>query len=257
MPPGSTVWMKLTSNACPDADFDNCAGSNEPGPAPPFGIPLQSFGNPANPAVGFAEILPDRVRTFIAGGAGTFIYASFQDTYTVEGTAVGQFPITVNLHVTGTARSRMSGSNHILSGAAVNVLIGTFNPASEFEPGRPFLEQFRIAPFATPTGTSQAGQGHPTTVANVSLPFDVATSYTRMVSVGEEFTIGYQVRSSIATGEVDLRDTAMITFDLPAGVTLRSALAERIVPEPTGLAIAAVALGFAAARRPRRRKSAF
>jgi hypothetical protein len=256
MPPGSTVWMKLTSNACDDADLDNCAGSNQPGPAPPNGIPLANFGNPLNPAAGFAEVLPDRVRSFIAGGSGTFIYASFEDTYTVEGTAVGEFPITVHLDVTGEGRSRLSGSNHILSGATVIVAIGTFNPASEFEPGRPLLEQFRIAPFNTPTGPSRAGQGPPTMVSGtpITFPFDVGTSYTQMVRVGDVFDIGYQVRSSIAVGEVDLRDTAMVSFDLPVGVTLRSALAESLIPEPGGLLLLASGWTIAVAGSARRRR---
>src|SRR5688572_2999838 len=84
MPAGSTVWMKFEASVAPDADGDDAAGSNRAGPTPLNGIPLTTVTN-NNPgfATGYAEIMPDRVRTFLASDYGAFMYASFQDTYTV------------------------------------------------------------------------------------------------------------------------------------------------------------------------------
>src|SRR6187402_2346617 len=85
MPVGSTVWMKFDATACPDADFDDCAGSNLAGVAPPNGIPTHFVTDGTNSATGYAEILPDRIRTYIVSNAGAVMNASFQDTYTVGG----------------------------------------------------------------------------------------------------------------------------------------------------------------------------
>jgi hypothetical protein len=49
----------------PDADLDDAAGSNLPGIAPPNGIPLTTISDGTNSATGYAEILPNRIRTYI------------------------------------------------------------------------------------------------------------------------------------------------------------------------------------------------
>lgn len=254
MPLGSTVWMKFEANACPDADGDDCAGSNQLGLAPPNGIPLTTIGPNAQSliATGYAEILPDRVRTLISGNSAAFMWASFVDTYTVHGTAGGPFDITVNLHVTGTASN---GSAFGLISAFAQAEIGTFNPASDVS-GVPVAEQFRITPFdGSIVGQFQAAGGG----GAVSIPIDITASYTRTVSVGEVFDIAYGVNTSFAVGEIDLLDTASISFSLPAGVFLTSVLGGTFgasaVPEPSALLPIAAALGalasVAAIRRHR------
>ena len=43
MPAGSKVWMKWDASVAPDADFDDAAGSNLLGIAPPNGIPTKTI----------------------------------------------------------------------------------------------------------------------------------------------------------------------------------------------------------------------
>lgn len=243
MPPGSTVWMKVNSNVPPG----DLVGSNLPGPNPPNGIPLTTFGSLASSfATVSAEILPDHVRTFLRANTGTFMYSSFQDTYTVGGTAVGSFPITFHLHSTGTARSiPFAQSSNIMLGSNAKVVIGTFSPISG-DAANPFLEQFRVNAF-DPSTTKTQILPFATAPAPFSVPVDVATSYTRMVSVGDVFDIGYGVDSVVSQGEIDLLNTATISFDLPEGLFLTSALAQTLVPEPSAFSLSVFAvLGLAA-----------
>ena len=257
IPPGSTVWMKMQSHACSATSLDvaDCAGSNQPGGAPPNGIPTTTFVDGLEFATGFAEILPNRVRIFTRSNVSAFMFASFQDTYTVGGTATGPFSITVDLHVTGAARSVPSGPpfQNILNAAFIEVEIGTFNPdPGDVAGGHPFIEQFRIEPFNFASNRnlqSIAGTSGP---SPFSRPIDVATSYTRMVSVGDVFNIAYGVNATFAgRAEIDLLNTATISFDLPDGVFLTSALAQRLVPEPSGLALLALGLSLASIWPPR------
>src|ERR1700741_2688531 len=69
MPAGSKVWMKFEGNACPVANGNDCAGSNQAGPNPPNGIPMSTFSASNGSITGYAEILPDRIRTLNRGNA--------------------------------------------------------------------------------------------------------------------------------------------------------------------------------------------
>ena len=248
IPPGSTVWMKFESSVAPVADGNDAAGSNLPGQAPPNGIPLTTVTN-SNPgyATGYAEIMPSTVRTFLQANFTSFMHASFQDTYTVGGTATGTFDIPVGLHVTGTMRSQPHGSfGHILWSATVQAEIGTFNP----DPG--IGEGNRITPFSPSTFIQAEFIGPDARPNPYEVPVDITANYTVPgVKVGDTFVLAYGVNSAFAKGEIDLLNTGSITFDLPEGVTLSSSLAQSI-PEPNALALplaAACGLALTARRR--------
>ena len=247
MPAGSTVWMKWDAAVAPDEDFDDAAGSNLPGIAPPNGIPSTTIfgtGNLAGlSATGYAEILPDRVRTYIRSEVGCAMNASFQDTYTVGGTAAGPFDITFRLHVTGTMNTVQTGAFHQLLAGNVQARIGTFN-------SDPLVnENVRVSAF---DATTNADTGAHSLFAQGSVPVDITASYTKTgINVGDVFDIGYQIRSAFSKGELDLRNTGSISFVLPEGVTLSSSLAQSI-PEPAACALLGVAAALAARRRSRR-----
>jgi hypothetical protein len=245
MPPGSTVWMQLSSSACPP-DFvgGDCASSNQAGPAPPNGVPLTTY---FNRVTGFAEILPDRVRTYThSQQASAFMYASFQDTYTVVGTATGPFDITVQLRVTGSVSSVQVGPFHQFVGG-VEAEIGTFFPDATIS-GVPLNEGFRVNAFPVP-GTSASAVHNFTSPGTI--PVDITASYTKTgVNVGDVFDIAYGVNTSFSRGEIDLLNTGTISFNLPPGVRLISSLAQSLVPEPNALVL--VTLALAAAIGPRR-----
>jgi hypothetical protein len=247
MPAGSTVWMKFESSVAPAADGNDAAGSNLPGQAPPNGIPMTTVTN-SNPgyASGYAEIMPNSVRTFLQANFTSFLHASFQDTYTVTGTATGTFDIPVSLRVTGTMRSQPHGVfGHILWSATVQAEIGTFNP----DPG--IGEGNRITPFNPSTFTQAEFIGPDARPNPYEVPVDITTNYTvQGVSVGDTFVLAYGVNSAFAKGEIDLRNTGAISFVLPAGVTLTSSLAQAI-PEPNALALLAACLALTARRRQR------
>jgi hypothetical protein len=90
------------------------------------------------------------------------------------------------------------------------------------------------------------------------VPISVATIYTRTVSVGDVFDIAYGVNSGTSIGWIDLRNTATLSFDLPEGVYLTSALGATFgnVPEPSpALLLASSALpGLGAVCRRRIRR---
>jgi hypothetical protein len=250
MPPGSTVWMKFQASAIPGTDSDDVVGSNQAGVAPPNGIPVTTVSDGVSTATGYAEILPNQVRTFLSSTSAGRMWASFQDTYTVGGTASGPFDITFQLSVSGIMRSVPAGPFHQLLGASINAEIGTFNPASDGG-GIPLLEQFRITPFPDQPSASSF-YIHPTTdsrSAPFSLPVSTTATYTKTgVNVGDVITIAYGVNSAFSKGEIDLLNTGIPTFATPDGVTLTSSLAQAI-PEPAGCALLALCLPLLARRR--------
>ena len=241
MPAGSTVWMKWDATVAPDADFDDAAGSNLPGIAPPNGIPTTTITDGTTSATGYAEILPNRIRTYIVSQLGAAMNASFKDTYTVGGTAAGPFAITFQLHVTGVMKTFQVGSFHQLLAGNVQARIGTFN-------SDPLVnENVRVSAF---DATTQADTGAQSLFVQGSVPVDITASYTKtLVNVGDVFDIGYQIRSAYSRGEIDLLNTGSISFILPEGVTLTSSLAQSI-PEPNAMALlAASCLALTARRR--------
>ena len=222
MPAGSTVWMEFDSNACGTAPGEGeCLGSNQPGPNPPNGIPYSTFGS-GSVASGMAEVLPDRVRSYLSGNTGSFMYISMLDAYTVHGNASGPFDITVRLGASGVAQSIWQGApvnEYWLYNPYLNVEIGTFDPSTAV----PYSEQFRVTPFGSGNSATHFITGIQRGASAFTRPLSAETSYTRSVGVGDAFNLAYGVNSSISTGAVDLRNTAVISFDLPQGVYLTSA----------------------------------
>src|SRR5215203_4382650 len=170
MPAGSTVWMKFDAAACPDADFDDCAGSNLAGVAPPNGIPNHFVTDGVSTATGYAEILPDRVRTYIISNTSAVMNASFQDTYTVRGTATEPFDVTFLFRVTGLMKTVPAGPFHQLLAGNVQAKIGIFN-------SDPLVnENIRVAAF---DAGASADTGSRSLFAQGSIPVDITASYTK------------------------------------------------------------------------------
>jgi hypothetical protein len=252
MPAGSKVWMKMDASVCPDGDLDDCIGSNQAGPNPPNGIPMSIFGSGDNTATGFAEILPGAIRIYSRGELGNFLHASYEDTYTVVGSAAGPFDIDVEFHATGEARSVgvacPSSICHQLI-AFGEAEIGVFNPSTDGA----FSEGQRVFHFSAQSQASFAflpgASG-----AQFSLPIDVTAHHTvQDVSVGDTFTLAFGLNWRSSRGEGDLRNTGLISFDLPPGVRLVSSLARSLVPEPGTLLLLASAFCLLANWRERRR----
>ena len=243
MPAGSTVWMKWDAAVAPDADFDDAAGSNKPGIAPPNGIPLTTITDGTSSATGYAEILPDRVRTYIVSNISCVMNASFQDTYTVTGNAAGPFDITFQFRVTGSMNTVPAGPFHQLLGGNVQAKIGAFNPDPLVN------ENIRVQEY---NAGAVADTGPQNLFVQGSIPVDIMATYTKTgLNVGDVFDVGYQVRSAFSKGELDLRNTGTVSFIVPPGVTLSSSLAQS-VPEPNALALLAASCLAATARRRRR-----
>jgi hypothetical protein len=189
---------------------------------------------------GYAEILPDRIRTLnrgnpipgVSGGGSGFMHASFEDTYTVGGTAAGPFDISVALHVTGVAKSNgvncPSAICHQLVVASAQAEIGVFQTFTDGALG----ENLRVQPF---NAQSSALASFPTEGAGAPFerPIDITANYTVLnVNVGDTFVLAYGMNSSFGRGEIDLLEGGVISFDLPEGVFLTSALAESLLPQP-------------------------
>jgi hypothetical protein len=223
----------------------------------PLDLPPTTFTGPGGLAFISAEarITPTAMHSLITGNAGGELDLAMNDTYTVQGTATGVFPVTVTLHASGQMNSSPVLTSHVLV-ANVKVVIGSFNidPAATLIPTvDPFDPVLTVDQLFTSRVSSS-----PFTV-----PVDVSASYTRMVSVGNVFDVGYELLSTFSRGEIDLSHTADISFSLPQGVFITSALGATFgtpptpppaVPEPASWAM--MLMGFAglgwAARRTRR-----
>ena len=240
MPAGSKVWMKFEGSACPINDSEDCAGSNQAGPNPPNGIPMGTFSDSNASTTIYAEILPDRIRTFARGnamagmhlGGSGFMHASFEDTYTVGGIAPPiPFDISVTLHATGFGRSAGTGSTsishqmNIVNGEAE---IGVFQTFTDPALG----EGLRVQPF---DAQSSATFILPTQAASspFEVPIDITARHTvQNLNVGDTFVLAYGLNARYGTGQVDFLNGGVISFDLPEGVFLTSALAESLLPLP-------------------------
>jgi hypothetical protein len=252
MPAGSTVWMKWEAGVAPDADGDDAAGSNLPGVAPPNGIPLTTISDSiGTTATGYAEILPNRLRTYVISKSSSFMHASYVDTYTVGGSAGGPVDITFQLHVLGTMSTVPSGPFFQLAAGNVQAEIGTWSPDTEVS-GTVINEGFRVTPFPDQL-SANADTGAITLIAQGSVPVDITASYTKTVNIGDVFDIAYCMRSATAKGEIDLLNGGTISYILPPGVTLASAQAQSL-PEPATAMFIAIPAAAAAAAVLRRRR---
>jgi hypothetical protein len=257
MPGGSTVWMKMNSTACWDgvtAGADDCAASNKKGSS--NGIPLSTFSNGTITATTSAEVLPDQVHTFLSGRSA-FLYVSMMDTYTVQGALPDPFNITVSLNLSGTMRSINLGTgssiSHQMVVANATAEIGTFSTDSTND----INEQFRINPFPGASTTFIA----PTAAAGApfSVPFNITATYTLAnILAGNTFSLAYGINSAFSIGEVDMLHTGTISFNLPDGVSLTSALGGQFgasqVPVPAALPLFASGLGVIALLARRRKE---
>jgi hypothetical protein len=242
MPEGSDVWMLWQSNLAPIADTNDVQGSNLPGPAPPNGIPLRTF---SSFTTGFAEVLPDRVRTLVSSNSASFMYVSMNDTYSVQGSLAGPFDITFEVGYSGEFFSVPISTSHAVLGGVAEVEIGTFNPDTNL-----VFEQDRVTAFNGGIGTAASTPVEfRVSAAPFTIPFDITATYTRTVNVGDQFHLGIGFNSSIVRGGVDGRNTGTINITgLPEGVFITSKLGGQWgesggtadpVPEPASLTLLA------------------
>jgi hypothetical protein len=239
------------------SDCPLCGVSNLVGPNPPNGIPPTSFATPQGTfGTASAEILPDQMRSFLSGYGPGALYQSMWDTYTVQGSATDPFAITVQMDVSAMMRSVMnttaSGVNVWgLSAPAITLEIGTFNHTTE-----ELHEQWRVTPFNASTEVVLSRSSQFSYTGPFEHSIEGTVSYSRMVSPGEVFDLAFGVSSATGWGEIDLRDTAVIGFDLPQGVYLTSALGATFgVPEPATTWLAATGLvGLLLLQRGTRRR---
>lgn len=171
---------------------------------------------------------PSPISSFVTGNVAVEYNLGIADTYTVHGTAVGPFSITTTFGATGTMSTVPSGPFNVFVGS-VNVKIGTYDLQVLPFPSGP-VDYISVIPFDP---SSQATTGGVILRAAGSVPVDISASYTRTVSVGDTFDIAYQLQSGFALGTIDLSHTASISFLLPDGVYLTSALGSVFGDAPT------------------------
>jgi hypothetical protein len=239
------------------AGADDCIASNHLGSG--NGIPTTTFGTGQGSVTTSAEVLPDQMRSFLSGRSSE-LNVTFQDTYTIHGALAGPFDITVELNAEGVMRPLDSGVighpfRYTMVGTVAGVEIGTFNPAAVDIP-----ESQRVSAFFGSPNAERSFSG-PTqgSTSPFSVPFDITASHTfANVLVGNSFTIAFGLRSFVSVGQVDMLNTAGISFILPDGVFLTSALGGEFgvqaeaVPLPAALPLFAGGLaliGFLARRR--------
>jgi hypothetical protein len=257
MPAGSTVWMEMRANAC--GAGGDCIGSNQPGPNPLNGIPSSSFTGGIGPqtVTGSAEINPGQIRTFLSG-QNAFMFASFEDTYTVHGSTSAMFNIDVSLHMTGTMRTVAAGPFQSLLIGNVIAEIGTFNHDPSLT-----NETFRVQPFNAGTTATVQYNSPPGNTSPLSFAVDITASHIVVdLIVGSTFTLGYGFNSAFGVGEIDLLSTGTISFVLPDGVYLTSALGGEFgvqadaVPIPAALPLFAGGFSVIAVLARRRKRKA-
>lgn len=255
MPEGSTVWMTWGgSDLC---GKEHCAASNQLGAD---GIPMTSvsgqIGSRDVTIAAAASVYPDAVHAYIAGRRADWLAIAFVDTYTVHGTVSGPFDVTAILAAEGSASSLpWTDQVHYLAGG-LNLRIGEWDPAGGAN--TPISGSGRIYP-RRPYDTTMGGQSlsaGPTRPEPYGIEIASEASYTQTVSVGDTFTNGYLVSIDLINGVVDMRNTVRLSFDLPDGVYLTSALGGTFglapVPVPPALWLfgsGMLALGGLAARR--------
>lgn len=245
MPANARLWIVHDSNTCWDGvagHSSTCATSDQFGAG--GGIALHTYSKPSGSwSTSFAQASADRVHSFVGGQDPGSLYISMRDTYTVHGASAGSFDLTVHLAAEGLASSVWWVGKYWLYAPSVTVKIGSFDASTSGA----VLEQFRVIPFA-PANTATWGIPPIITIGPyVSHVIAVSTSYTKSVQVGDIFELGFGVNSEGQVGDIDLRNTGVVSFDLPAGVWITSengAIFGTPVPEPaTALMMAAGLLG--------------
>ena len=232
--------MKFEGSACPVNDSEDCAGSNQAGPNPPNGIPMGTFSDSNASTTIYAEILPDRIRTFARGnamagmhlGGSGFMHASFEDTYTVGGIAppsrsTSRHPARHRFRPFGRYRLDLDqppDEHSERRGSEIGVFQTFTDPA--------LGEGLRVQPF---DAQSSATFILPTQAASspFEVPIDITARHTvQNLNVGDTFVLAYGLNARYGTGQVDFLNGGVISFVLPEGVFLTSALAESLLPLP-------------------------
>lgn len=243
-PPGSTMFISTysTSSAgpqvCPTVQC-NLASSLGNSVVLPSATFLNSSGVLFNSSSG--SIGATVMHGFVSGNIGTELDLALHDTYTVWGTAVGLFPVTFTFSASGIA----SAVQTQLIAAGITLTIGDFDIVKDGDGDIPAVHEFDASTRAVGTAPDIFSGGG-------SRPISATLIYTRMVSVGDVFDLGFEMTLGAVKGTVDLSNTATISFTTPNGVFLTSALAA--VPEPPSSALWAVG-ALALWRLSRRRLS--
>ena len=211
--------------------------------------PITFAPHPPNFISASGRIDPFAIHASASTGAGVEYDLAFKDTYTVGGTATGPVAITITFSATGTASTvpgiTFSGAVlHQLVFEAMKLTIGTFDVDAGSTP-IPIVH-----PFDASTQVVQQQGTLSSFVQAITVPISASVSFTKMVSVGDVFDVGYELGLGLVRGAVDLNHTATISIGTPNGVFLSSALASA-VPEPAPAML--LALGLAALGLQRRR----
>jgi hypothetical protein len=119
-----------------------------------------------------------------------------------------------------------------------------------------------VTAFPGPDATQNFSRFSLFSASPFSHSFDITASHTlASVRVGDSFTLGFGILSFVSLGEIDMMNTGRISFDLPDGVFLTSALGGRFgadvpseVPLPAALPLFAGGLGLMALMGWRRKQ---